>query len=77
LILTYKIMSFNKKFINKEILIERFKLEGYQGIIDYIGNSDTLFGLDEEIKKILDITYCNDCPTKKDIEIKKIIYGTI
>lgn len=70
-------MGFNKKFVNKEILIERFKLEGYQGIMDYIGNSDTLFGLDEEIKKILDITYCDNCPTKKDIEIKKILNGKL
>jgi hypothetical protein len=69
-------MGFNKRYVSKEILIERFSLEGYQGILNYIGNSDTLFGLDEEIKKILDITYCDNCPTKKDMEIKKILYGS-
>jgi hypothetical protein len=58
-------MGFNKKIIKKEILIERFKLEGYQGIIDYIGNSESLFGLDEEIKNVLDLVYCDICPTKK------------
>lgn len=68
-------MSFNKKFINKEELLQRFRLEGYQGIIDYIGNSEVLFGLTEEIKIILDFAYCDMCPTKKDMEINKIIYG--
>ena len=66
-------MGFNKKYINKEVLIERFRLEGYQGVIDYIGKSDVLIGLDEEIEKILDITYCDNCPTKKNVEISKII----
>lgn len=68
-------MGFNKKFINKEVLIEKFKLEGYQGIIDYIGNSDVLIGLDEEIKEILEIAYCDNCPTKKDVKINKVLYG--
>ena len=66
-------MGFNKKYINKEVLIERFRLEGYQGIINYIGKADALIGLDEEIEKILDITYCDNCPTKKNVEISKII----
>lgn len=68
-------MGFNKRYVNKEILLEKFRLEGYQGIIDYIGKSDVLMGLDEEIKKILDIAYCDDCPTKKNIEIKNIVDG--
>ncbi len=68
-------MSFNKKIINKEILIERFRLQGYQGIIDYIGNPDSLIGVDESINNILELTYCDMCPTKKNIEINKIIYG--
>ena len=66
-------MGFNKKHIKKEVLIERFKLEGYQGIIDYIGNTDALFGIDDEIREILDIAYCSNCPTKKDVEINKVI----
>ncbi len=68
-------MGFNKRFINKEVLIERFKLEGYQGVINYIGKSEALIGVDDDIQKILDITYCDDCPTKKDVEIEKIING--
>lgn len=68
-------MGFNKKIINKEVLLERFRLEGYQGIINYIGKADALFGMDDEIHKILDIVYCNNCPTKKDIEINKVIDG--
>jgi len=66
-------MGFNKRYINKETLIERFRLEGHQGVINYIGKSDALIGVDDDIQKILDITYCDDCPTKKDVEIKKII----
>ena len=68
-------MGFNKRYINKERLIQKFKLEGYQGGIDYIGNSDALIGIDDEIQKILDVTYCENCPTKKDVEIQKIING--
>lgn len=68
-------MSYNKKYINKESLIQRFRLEGYQGVINYIGKSEALIGLDDEIQQILDITYCDSCSTKKDIEIKKIIDG--
>lgn len=68
-------MGFNKRFINKEVLIERFKLEGHQGVINYIGKAEALIGIDDDIQKILDITYCDECPTKKDIEIKKIIDG--
>jgi len=68
-------MGFNKRYINKEVLIERFRLEGYQGIIDYIGKADALIGVDEQIQKILDISYCDDCMTKKNIQIGKIIDG--
>ena len=67
-------MGFNKRYVKKEILIERFRLEGYQGIIDYIGKADALIGLDDEIQEILDIAYCGICPTKKNIEINKILY---
>jgi hypothetical protein len=70
-------MGFNKKYVSKEILVERFNLEGYKGILDYIGNADALFGIDDEIKEILNISYCNDCPTKKNMEINRIIYGEI
>lgn len=66
-------MGFNKRYINKEVLIERFRLEGYQGIINYIGKADALIGLDDEIQEILDIAYCDSCITKKDIEINKIL----
>jgi len=69
-------MGFNKKFVKKEDLIDRFKLEGYQGIINYIGSSDALFGLDDDIQNILDLTYCGMCPTKKNMEINKLIYGS-
>jgi hypothetical protein len=68
-------MGFNKRHINKEILIEKFKSEGYQGVIDYVGKSDVLIDMDDDIQRILDITYCDDCPTKKNIEIKKLING--
>jgi len=68
-------MGFNKRYINKEVLIERFRLEGYQGIINYIGKADALIGVDEQIQKILDISYCDDCMTKKNIQIGKIIDG--
>ena len=68
-------MSFNKKYINKEVLLEEFRLKGYQGVIDYVGSADVLIGLDEEIQQILDISFCRDCETKKNIQIERIIYG--
>ena len=68
-------MSFNKKYINKEVLMEEFRLKGYQGVIDYIGNADVLVGLDDEIQEILDISFCRDCETKKNIQIERLIHG--
>jgi len=68
-------MGFNRRYINKEHLIDRFKLEGYSGVIKYIGKSDVLIGVDDYIKKILDISYCDMCPTKKNIKINKLIDG--
>jgi len=68
-------MSFNKKYINKEVLMEEFRLKGYQGVIDYIGNADVLVGLDDEIQQILDISFCKGCETKKNIQIEKLVYG--
>jgi hypothetical protein len=68
-------MSFNKRFVNKTKLIENFKLKGYQGVIDYIGDSDALIGMDDELNKILEISYCNTCTTNKNIRIQKIIDG--
>lgn len=68
-------MGFNKKIINKEILINKFRLEGYQGIIDYIGNPDVLFGLDDEIEKIMEISFCQTCETNKILKIQQIIDG--
>jgi hypothetical protein len=68
-------MGFNKRIINKEKLIQRFKLKGYQGVIDYIGDSDALIGMDDELNKILEISYCNTCTTNKNIRIQKIIDG--
>jgi len=68
-------MGFNKKIINKEILINKFRLKGYQGIVDYISKSDVLLGVDDEIKKILDISFCESCDTNKNLKIKQIIDG--
>ena len=68
-------MSFNKKYVNREALIERFRLEGYQGVIDYIGKADVIIGLVDDLEEILDISYCDICPTQKNEKIKKIIDG--
>tara|TARA_R100001510_G_C7654850_1_gene213694 strand:- start:3071 stop:3280 length:210 start_codon:yes stop_codon:yes gene_type:complete len=68
-------MSFNKKYINKEALIERFKLEGYQGVISYIGKADAIIGLTDDLEEILDISHRDICPTQKNDKIKKIING--
>lgn len=68
-------MGFNKKIINKEILINKFRLKGYQGIVDYISKSDVLLGMDDEVKKILSISFCESCDTNKNLKIKKIVDG--
>jgi len=68
-------MGFSKRIIDREKLIQRFKLKGYQGVIDYIGDSDVLIGMDDELNKILEISYCNTCTTNKNIRIQKIIDG--
>lgn len=68
-------MGFNKRFINKNELIRRFRLQGYQGVVDYIGKSDVLSGMDVQIKEILDISFCESCDTNKNLKIKQIIDG--
>ena len=68
-------MGFNKRIIDRGELIRRFRLEGYQGIIKYIGDTDALIGLDDELKKVLDISYCDTCNTNKNLQIQNILYG--
>jgi hypothetical protein len=68
-------MGFNKKYLNKKEIFDVFNKKGYLGIVEYIGNSDVLIGLDEQLNQVLDITFCNYCPTIKNIKIEKIIYG--
>lgn len=68
-------MGFNKRIIDRDELIRRFRLEGYQGVIDYIGKSDVLIGLDDDLDEILKISYCNNCNTNKNLQIKNIIDG--
>jgi hypothetical protein len=68
-------MGFNKRFIDKNELIRRFRLQGHQGVVDYIGKSDVLLGMDDEIKKILNISFCESCDTNKNLKIKQIIDG--
>jgi hypothetical protein len=70
-----KKMGFNKKFINKEIITEQFRLKGYQGIIDYLKGCDVIIGLDEELDEVVNLAFCDSCPTTKNIKIEKIIYG--
>ena len=67
--------GFNKRFLKEETLIKRFNENGVKGIEKYIGKSDALFTSSEKVSKILDIIYCKDCETKKELEIKKIIDG--
>ncbi len=68
-------MSFNKKYVNREVLIERFRLEGYQGVIDYIGKADAIIGLADDLEEILDISHCDIRSIEKNKKIKKIIDG--
>tara|TARA_R110002167_G_scaffold126793_2_gene307845 strand:- start:208 stop:414 length:207 start_codon:yes stop_codon:yes gene_type:complete len=66
-------MGFHKRRLNEETVIERFKKDGVKGILNYIGKADALFTNSEKVGKILDVLDCEDCETKKDLEIKKII----
>lgn len=68
-------MGFNKKIINRGEFINRFRLKGYQGVIDYIGKSDVFIGLDDDLSEVLEIVYCDTCDTNKNLQIKNIIDG--
>tara|TARA_R110002020_G_scaffold113236_9_gene260373 strand:- start:1781 stop:1999 length:219 start_codon:yes stop_codon:yes gene_type:complete len=65
--------GFNKRYLKEETLIKRFNENGIKGIEKYIGKSDALFTSSEKVSDILDVLYCEDCETKKELEIKKII----
>jgi hypothetical protein len=68
-------MGFNKRFINKQIIVEQFKLKGYQGILDYLKGSDVIIGLDEELDEVINVALCDFCPTTKNLKIEKMLYG--
>lgn len=68
-------MGFNKRFINKEIIVEQFKLKGYQGILEYLKGSDVIIGLDEELDEVINVALCDFCPTTKNLKIEKMLYG--
>jgi hypothetical protein len=68
-------MGFNKRFVSKEIVVEQFKLKGYQGVLDYLKGSDVIIGLDEELDEVVNLALCDFCPTTKNLKIEKILYG--
>jgi len=64
-------MGFNKRFLKKETLKKIYNELGYNGIYEHITYPDVLYIGD--CKDIVEIIYSNDCETKKNIEIKKIL----
>lgn len=67
-------MGFNKKIVNKDIIITKFKESGYNGILNYIGKTECLIGVDGQIGDILKIVYSDRCETHKNMEIEKILW---
>jgi len=65
--------GFNKRYLKEDILIERFNVDGIEGIKKYIGKANAIFTSSEKVSKILDVLDCENCETKKELEIKKII----
>lgn len=68
-------MGFNKKYVSKEKLIEIFKIKGFDGIKEYINSSDILIGVNDDVDEILNIVFCDHCPTMKTLKMKNILYG--
>ena len=66
--------GFNKRYLKENVVIERFESEGIKGIINYLGKSEALFTDSEKVSKILEILSCENCETKKELEIKNIIH---
>lgn len=66
-------MGFNKRHLKEGVVIERFEKHGLKGIINYIGSADALFTNSKKVSKILKILSSENCETKMELEIKKII----
>jgi hypothetical protein len=50
-------MGFNKRFINEEQLIDRYRESGILGIEEYFGKTDAFIMEDELSEKVIDILY--------------------
>ena len=57
-------MGFNKRYINEEQLINRYREGGILGIEEYFGKSDAFIMEDELSEKVIDILY--------DVEVEDI-----
>tara|TARA_B100000287_G_scaffold341417_1_gene327950 strand:+ start:216 stop:446 length:231 start_codon:yes stop_codon:yes gene_type:complete len=52
-------MGFHKRWITEEVLIDRYKREGIEGIKSYLGHADAFVTSDELSHSIID-TYNSD-----------------
>ena len=63
-------MGFHKRWITEEVLINRYKSEGIEGIKSYLGHADAFVTSDELSHYIIDTYNTNDL--KNDEKWKKI-----
>jgi len=63
-------MGFHKRWITEEVLINRYKSEGIEGIKSYLGHADAFVTSDELSHYIIDTYNSNDL--KNDEKWKKI-----
>ena len=66
-------MGFNKRLVTEERVMDSFKENGVQGIMEYLGNTEALYLKGEKTQKIIDVINQDICDTIKNIKIKNII----
>jgi hypothetical protein len=66
-------MGFNKRVLNRVNVTYIFETQGYEGLYKYITKPDALFVGD--CGDIVDVIKSEMCDTKKELRIKKLLYG--
>jgi hypothetical protein len=66
-------MGFNKRILNRRNVTHIYETQGIEGLYNYIKKPDALFVGD--CGDIVDVIGMDMCDTKKDLKIKKLLYG--
>lgn len=66
-------MGFNKRWVSRQQLIDRYNENGIDGIKKYVGNVDAFVMEDEISEEVIDVLQSKYCDTRKWDKIERII----